>query len=487
VSVRSRGFLAALAACVLTFTSFAKAQFETRANIAIKGYPDPRSIVVGDFDGDGTPDLGVINVVQNTSGNVEILLGNGDGTFREGASYPFAAPALYGATASLRGNEILDLVIGALGASEIYVLLGNGDGTFQSAVAYPTAAESLMIGLGDFMGNGNLDVVAIGGTNDGTVCDCIEVLPGNGDGTFGTVISAPLPYGMTGYALASGDFNNDGKLDVVVAGEAFPSYELAVLLGNGNGTFSADGYYLLATAPGAIATGDFAGDKKKIDLAITSGGLAILLGNGDGTFQEATYLSYQGLPSWVIAGELSGNGEIDLAASDAGSPPSFLPGASIYNGNGNGTFQTGQFFEAGERGEGGQFVAAGDFNGDGKPDLALVNSVYGDITILLNTGVVSFSPTTPLSFGDQNIGTTSKAQTVTLTNTGTTELKIKSMKASAEFAMTSTCGSSVAAGANCTISATFSPTKEGSVQGTISIIDSASSKPQVIEVLGTGT
>jgi hypothetical protein len=122
-----------------------------------------------------------------------------------------------------------------------------------------------------------------------------------------------------------------------------------------------------------------------------------------------------------------------------------------------------------------------------KPDLLLVDILGHTVITPLNTGVVSFSPTAPLNFGDQSVGTTSKAQIVTLTNTGRTELKIKSMKASAEFGVTSTCGSTVVAGANCTASATFSPTKKAAAQGTISIIDSASSKPQVIELLGTGT
>jgi len=131
--------------------------------------------------------------------------------------------------------------------------------------------------------------------------------------------------------------------------------------------------------------------------------------------------------------------------------------------------------------------ATGDFNGDGKPDLVVVNEVNSIITTLLNTGVVSYSPTTPLNFKNQAVGTTSAPQTVTLSNTGSTALRIASMKASAEFGVTSTCGASIAAGAKCAISVTFSPTQKGAKQGTISIIDSASSKPQVIELLGTGT
>jgi hypothetical protein len=107
--------------------------------------------------------------------------------------------------------------------------------------------------------------------------------------------------------------------------------------------------------------------------------------------------------------------------------------------------------------------------------------------VLLNTGVVSFSPTTPLNFKKQEHGTTSAPQTVTLTNTGTTELKISAMKASAQFGMTSTCRESVAPGADCTISVTFSPKTQGAKSGTVTIDDSASSKPMVIELSGSGT
>jgi len=148
----------------------------------------------------------------------------------------------------------------------------------------------------------------------------------------------------------------------------------------------------------------------------------------------------------------------------------------------NGTFRASAFYPA-EAG----YLAAGDFNGDGKPDIVGVGGNPSYITILLNTGVVSFSPTTPLNFKKQRVGTTSAPQTVNLTNTGATALKIASMKASSEFGMTSTCGATLAAGAKCTISATFSPTQKGLQQGTLSIIDSASTKPQVIELSGTGT
>ena len=106
---------------------------------------------------------------------------------------------------------------------------------------------------------------------------------------------------------------------------------------------------------------------------------------------------------------------------------------------------------------------------------------------LLNTGAISFSPTKPMNFKKQQHGTTSAPQTVTLMNTGKTVLKISSMKAAGQFGVTSTCGASVAAGGTCVISVTFSPKSQGAKSGTVTINDSASSKPQVIELSGTGT
>jgi hypothetical protein len=208
------------------------------------------------------------------------------------------------------------------------------------------------------------------------------------------------------------------------------------------------------------------------------GSLSILLGNGTGAFKESTYydVSY---PAWVIAEDFSGDGKVDLAVTES---PQLVPEVSIFKGNGDGTFQPPVSYLA-DIG----YIASGDLNGDGRPDLVGVGGNPFYVTVLLNTGVVSFSPTTPVNFGGERVGGTSDAGTVILTNTGTTELKIQSIKASSEFAVKSTCGERVAAGASCTISATFSPTKQGAAQGTITIIDNASSKPQVIELLGTGT
>lgn len=280
----------------------ALAQFETRASFDVGHGPAPYSLVLGDFNQDGNLDAAVVLDLRSR-GAVEILLGNGDGTFRYGPIYKVGVSPSYAATASLRHNGILDLVLGGFGADAAYVMLGNGDGTFQAPARYQTSGEPEMVELGNFTGSGNVDILAVEDTSTrGVVCDCIEVLPGKGDGTFGAPIKTPLS-NMTPFAIASGDFNNDGKVDVAVSGD--PGV-VDIFLGKGDGTFTADGDYTVSEDPGSIAVGYFTSDKKKLDLAVANllgSSLSVLLGNGDGTFQQSVYYETY-FPTW---GDRSGS------------------------------------------------------------------------------------------------------------------------------------------------------------------------------------
>jgi hypothetical protein len=451
----------------------AVAQFETRS--ATYTSTEPFSTAVGDFNGDGKLDLAVSAFVPTNS--ITILLGNGDGTFHRGASYSFGAQFSYVIAADFRHSGTLDLVVGDTLSGNVYVLRGNGDGTFQQATAYPTAGPVYIVATGDFTGDGKLDIV---GLTESAQCECISVLPGNGDGTFGSPITTPIPYNIGGFGLAVGHFNADSNLDIAVSGYFGSANQVDILLGNGDGTFRAFGYYAVSPSPLSVVRADFNGDGRA-DLAVGSlfGGISVLLGNGDGTFRDAVKYSASA-PTWVAAADLDGDGKIDLAASALESPS----GVTVLKGNGDGTFQPGVLYPT----IGGtNFVALGDFNGDSRTDMVIA-ATFGDTVItLLNTGTVSFSPTSPLFFKKQMHGTTSKPQTVKLTNTGTGELKISSMKTVGQFGMTSTCGPSVVAGGTCTISVTFSPTSTGAKSGIVTINDSASSKPMVIELSGTGT
>jgi hypothetical protein len=459
------------------------AQFETRGSFSTWPY-SPISAVIGDFNRDGNPDLAVVSDLP-PPGSVMIFLGNGDGTFTAGASYSPAIQPFFAATASLRKNGILDLVVGDSLSDDVYVMLGNGDGTFQPATAYPTSGRPVKVGTGNFTSGNNLDIIALPG--NGAECSCIEVLPGNGNGTFGAAIVTTLPYGMSGYAMGLGDFNGDGTLDAAVAGESLPVDQVAILLGNGDGTFTADGYYLVSASPSSIGVGRFT-SSNSLDLAVgnsAGNSISVLLGNGDATFQQA--VNYYVWEPWMGVGDLNGDGKEDLAAADYGSPNGTNESAvSVLLGNGDGTFQTAVSYPAGELLD---YLAIGDFNGDHKLDLVAVDHLGDAVITLLNTGVVSFSPTTPLTFGPQLLGTSSPQQTVTLTNTGTATLTISSisLQGGGQFSYSHTCGTSVAPGGNCTISARSKPTIEGNTSGTITLHDSASSKPMFIELAGAGT
>jgi len=205
----------------------------------------------------------------------------------------------------------------------------------------------------------------------------------------------------------------------------------------------------------------------------------VLLGNGDGTFQPAV-IYFVLFPRWASAADLNGDGKVDLAVTQF----LFPAGISTLLGNGDGTFQPPTYYPTSN---GADFVAIGDLNGDHKPDLVVTTRVNSHLITFLNTGVVNLSPPTALQFATQVVGTVSQSQTVTLTNTGKTPLSISAIIPSGPFSRTSTCSSNLGPGAKCAITISFVPTMRGTASGTISIKDSASAKPQVIALLGTGT
>jgi hypothetical protein len=450
--------------CIIGTATSAWAQFETRSMRSFPG--ELFGLAAGDFSHNGTLD------VATTNGNALLVaLGNGNGTFQPATVYSYPLE-LSLAAGDFNGDGNLDLVAVPDTPNGVSVFLGNGDGTFQAPITSSTTAFVTFIAVGDFNGDGNLDVVVIDPPY-------ISVLLGNGDGTF----QAPIDNDsfIAPGNLATGDFNNDNNLDVIVVGSYGSISNVGVLLGNGDGTLQSSLTYALTYTAYSVAAGDFNRDGD-LDAAIEGKGpiVTVLLGDGEGGFGKPKYYDIESGYGQIAVGSFKGNGVLDLALAGFSEPAA---GLSVLTGNGDGTFQAARFYPAGINVES---LAVGDFNGDHKPDVVLLDRGLGAIT-LLNTGVASFSPTTPLAFKKQAAGTTSPPQSVTLTNTGKTALKISSMTASSQFGVTSNCGKSLSAGANCTISVTFSPTSQGAKSGTVTIDDSASSKPQVIELSGTGT
>jgi hypothetical protein len=354
------------------------------------------SVAVGDFNRDGIPDLAVADS-NDSNGSVSVFLGSGGGVYQPAVTYPSVGFNTSGvAVGDFNGDGIPDLALvdefGSEQGGDVSILLGNGDGTFGTATSYATGTfDSLSIAVGDFNGDGKLDL-AVASSCDGT-CGSVSILLGNGDGTFQTAQVYNSGGSQANYLVVA-DFNGDKQLDLAVANTCATQNGcngglVGVLLGNGDGTFQpAVGYPSGSFGAQSLAVGDVNGDGK-LDLAVANvsgapGNIGILLGNGDGTFQPAQTFPVDAQPFSVAIADLNGDGKPDLAFastylnSDGLALPDGVVGTLL--GNGDGTFQG-----AIDYGQGfpfGYSLIATDLNGDGKPDLAVVSNI--NLTVFLN-------------------------------------------------------------------------------------------------------
>jgi hypothetical protein len=316
----------------------------------------------------------------------------------------FGAAAAYGVspgssphsvvTADLNGDGKLDLVTADSNSNSISVLLGNGNGTFQTAHTYSTVDSLLGFGkdpvavaVGDFDGRHYANGLPILDLATGNLQDhSISVFVNNGDGTFQTPSNRNYQVGSAPEAIAVGDFNGDGLLDIVTANNG--SSTVSVLLGTGADTFQAATSYATGNLPDSVAVGDFNRDGK-LDLATAnsnSNNVTVLLGNGNGTFQPAVgYPIGAGqTPSWIAAADLNGDGKLDLVTANSANNS-----VSVLLGNGNGTFQTAANYATGA---GPAYIGVADLSKDGYPDLITANSSTFTVSALMNNGNGTFQP-----------------------------------------------------------------------------------------------
>ncbi|MGA2500623.1 MAG: VCBS repeat-containing protein [Tepidisphaeraceae bacterium] len=349
----------------------------------------PYSVAIGDFNGNGKLDLAVANQHSNT---VSILKGNGDGTFAAKVDYATGASPYCLAVGDFNGDGKLDLAVANSAGNSVSILKGNGDGTFAAKVDYATGASPYCLAVGDFNGDGKLDLaVANSGGNS------LSILKGNGDGTFAAKVDYAT--GASPVFVAAGDFNGDGKLDLAVANSA--GNTVSILRGNGDGTFAAKVDYVTGWYPYSVAVGDFNGDGK-LDLAVANQGsntVSILRGNGDGTFAARVDYAAGGGPYCVAAGDFNGDEALDLAVANyAGNT------VDILKGNGDGTFAARVDYATGGTTDGGPTcVVTGDFNGDGKLDLAVANYGSNSVSILTGTGNGAFAPKVDYATGSHPV------------------------------------------------------------------------------------
>lgn len=330
------------------------------------------AIAVGDFNADGIPDMAV---AAYASGSVLVFLGKGDGTFTQMPDTPSAGSTPSSINiADFNGDGIPDLILANLWGSSATVLLGNGDGTFTTTSTLPAGSFSRAVAVGDFNRDGVEDVAIV---NTGSAS--VTVLLGNGDGTFTPTSQSPAT-GSDPNFIAAADLNGDGNIDLVTANEFGNS--LTVLLGNGDGTFTPSSQSpSTGSNPASVVIADFNGDGIP-DLATANNGdntVTVLLGNGDGTFTPSSQSPSTGdQPSSITVADFNGDAIPDLVVGNYDDYDSYA--VSVLLGNGDGTFTTTQATLPGENNP--NFVAVGDFNGDGIPDMAIPGD-YGRMGLLI--------------------------------------------------------------------------------------------------------
>ena len=364
----------------------------------------PVAAVAGNFDAEGHVDLAVVNPSSQT---VSVPLGNGDGTFKAARSYFAGIGPRAVASADLNGDKLPDLVVTNYCGSDstcsksgsVAVFLANADGSYRLSNTYPLGVGPISVSLADVNGDKSPDIVALN-RGDKTV----SVLLSKGDGSF----EQPFTLSVTDspIAVAVGDFNQDGKMDLAVLGDCGAAKcsqpgSVEVLLGHGDGSFSASSSYAVGYSPTSLAAGDINEDKN-LDIVVanrcgtdascsSSGTATVLLGSASGKFIAGTDVAAGNSPSSIALGDLSGRGVQDLLV--ASSSDNIV---SVMHGNGNGSFQAPTAYKVGN--SPGSVVIA-DFNGDGKPDVAVANIQDSTVSVLFGKGDGSLNPSFALSVG----------------------------------------------------------------------------------------
>jgi hypothetical protein len=369
--------------------------FQTTGGAPYSAGYNSLAAVAGDFNGDGKPDLAVANWGNSASATLSVFLDNkaGSGSFGNAVNYGTGSGTkpLAVAVGDVNGDGFPDLITADYLTNTISILLNNGNGTFQSPSTFSTGSGSGpdALAVADINDDGKLDL-AIACYSASTV----QVLLGNGNGTFALSSTLSTTAGGNGLptnpsAVALVDVNNDCTPDVIVTligtfqGSVNLNHVVNVFL-DGSGGYQTPNVYNVGNGPAGLTLADVNGDglPDLITSNVGSNTVSVLLSSvlNPGNFGNAMNFSTGAStrPASVAVGQLTGGG-LDLVTADDISSGQ----VSVLVGNGNGTFHAPVNFATGSHA---RSVVVGDFNHDGKPDLAVATNAGNSVSVLLNNG-----------------------------------------------------------------------------------------------------
>ena len=299
---------------------------------------------------------GIADICEIDDGQIDLMYGNGSGGFTAGPSYAVTAVDRL-ISGDFNGDGKTDLVY-TDGSGSFYTRLNNGSGGLSAATM--ASGYSDLYAAGDLNHDGRDDLVAVANVPSSRVVSLLS----RGDGTFSS--TATIVMGSPDGGVV-GDFNADGNLDFV--GVSIGAKTVSMYLGNGVGAFSFASSYSMGSVSSVLATGDYNNDGA-IDLAMGVSGITVLTSNGANGFSASNSYSIAGGASYVVSADFNGDGIPDIAGSSGST-------MGVILNNGSGSFSSGGSYAL----TGINFsLMTGDLNGDGVNDLFTAEpspSVYG--------------------------------------------------------------------------------------------------------------